>query len=71
MTTYAIDNGKYLKPLNFSGTFGKVDETCLSLINSCKYTYKDKGGQYVYDATSFDNAGNVYFTKRYLKTENK
>jgi len=63
---YAKDTGKYLTPLNYSGTFGKVDNTALSLINSCKYVYKDKGGEYVYDATSFNDLGEVTFTKRYL-----
>ncbi len=63
---YSKDNGQYNGAHNYSGTFGKVDSIALQLINSCKYCYKDKGGEYVYDATSFDAAGNVYFTKRYL-----
>lgn len=66
--TYTKDNGKYLRPLDFSGTFGlPLNDTCLALINSCKYSYKDKGGEYVYDATSFDEKGSVYFTKIYIK----
>lgn len=67
-TQYSADNGKYLRPLNFAGTLGKVDNTALQLINSCKHVYKDAQGEYVYDATSFDAAGNVYFTRRNLLT---
>lgn len=63
---YVKDTGKYREPLNYSGTFGKVDNIALQLINACKYVYKDEKGEYVYDATSFDAAGNVTFTKRYL-----
>ncbi len=63
---YTKDSGRYAKPLNYSGTFGKVDETALALINSCLYVYKDKGGKYTYIATSFDENGNVFFTKTYV-----
>lgn len=62
---YTKDNGRYAKPLNYSGTLGKVDDTCLMLINSCRDVYKDKQGEYTYLATSFDESGNVYFTKTY------
>jgi hypothetical protein len=63
---YTKDSGRYTKPLNYSDTFGKVDETALALINSCLYVYKDKGGKYTYVATSFDENGNVFFTKNYV-----
>lgn len=67
MFSYVKDNGKYLKPVNMAGAFGsKVDDLTLQLINSCKYVYQDGEGDYVYDATSFDEQQNVYFTKRYL-----
>lgn len=64
---YLKDTGKYNKPLNYSGTLGKVDNTALALINACKHVYLDQGGEYVYTATSFDEKGFVTFTKQYIK----
>jgi len=63
---YAKDDLIMIK--NFSGTFGKVDETALALINSCKYVYMDYNTkrEYVKDAVSFDDKGNVTFKRRYL-----
>ena len=63
---YTKDNGRYTKPLNYSDTFGNVTDKSLQLINSCLYVYRDKHGEYTYIATSFDEQGNVYFTKTYL-----
>ena len=51
---------------DYSNTFGRVDNTALALINSCKDIHKDKNGHYVYDAVSYDNKGVVTFSKRYL-----
>jgi len=68
-TQYFKDNGRYAKPCNYSEVFGKVDNTALALINSCTYVYKDKVGEYTYVATSFDQLGNVYFTKTYLNQQ--
>lgn len=62
---YVKDSGKYNAPLNYSGTFGKVDHVALALINSCKNVYKDAIGEYVYTASSFDASGNVSFVKEY------
>lgn len=63
---YTKDNGKYLQPVNFADTFGlPLTAISLQLINSCRNIYKDKAGEYIYYATSFDAAGNVSFTKQY------
>ena len=62
---YAKDDKKMIK--NFSGTFDKVNETALALINSCKHVYlDDQKKEYVKDAIFFDADGNVFFAKRYL-----
>ena len=63
---YTKDNGRYTKPLNYSETFGEVSDISLRLINACLYVYKDKHGEYTYIATSFDENGNVFFTKTYI-----
>jgi hypothetical protein len=69
MAKYAKDTGKYLRPLNFSGTFGRVDKVALDLINSCKYLYRDKRGEYTYTAVAHDQEGNVTFRKTYRNPE--
>jgi hypothetical protein len=67
MKKYKKDSGKYLNPINYSNVFHTpFNNTVLCLINTCKYIYKDKGGEYQYEATSFDAAGNVYFEKKYI-----
>jgi hypothetical protein len=63
---YAKDTQKDNLIANYSGTFGKVDLIAVQLINSCKYVYRDNGGEYVYDAALHSEPGHVIFTKRYL-----
>ena len=63
---YQKDKGQYNIHINYS-LFLKIDNNILNLINSCSYIFKDKGGEYYYRATSFDDKCNVYFTKTYLK----
>lgn len=62
---YVKDNGEYNKPRDFRGTFGRNDQTTLDLINTCKYVFKDKRGEYVYDASHFNEEGKVIFVRRY------
>ena len=62
---YVKDTGEYNKPRDFQQTFGRNDQVTLDLINSCKYVFKDKQGEYVYDASSFDDDGKVVFVRQY------
>jgi hypothetical protein len=68
-TTYAKDKGQYNGARDFSRVFGTITSTSILLLNCCQYLFKDKDGEYVYDATSFDSSGNVSFTKRYVKSQ--
>lgn len=64
--TYSKDTKHREKPVNYAQCFGlPLTETHISLINSCKYQYKDKKGIYTYNAVSFDETGNVTFVKEY------
>jgi len=51
---------------NFADVFGlPLNDTHIQLINSCKYIKKDKAGEYVMTAATFDEVGNVTFVKEY------
>jgi hypothetical protein len=64
---YTKDKGQFADPKNYAEIFGlPLNNTHLLLINSTQYALKDKIGVYVYDAVSYDNLGNVSFTKRYI-----
>jgi len=68
MTQYAKDNGEFLTPRDFTQTFGRQDQITLDLINSCRDIYKDRQGEYVYDASGFDVNGHVIYTRRNIVT---
>lgn len=62
---YAKDDGKYF--VNYFRTLGKVDDTAIALINSCRYVYRDENGrEYTKVAVSYDAEGNVTFERQYL-----
>lgn len=60
-TAYVKDDGVYMR--NYSA-WGRVDETLLHLINSCRYIHKDEHGEYTKVAYKADHVGNVYFKKK-------
>lgn len=65
-TTYKKDTHKG-NPKDFANVFGKpLNETHLALLNSNQYIYFDKGGEYVYNAVSFNADGIVFYKKNYI-----
>lgn len=53
--------------VNYSITFGlPLDNTCLGILNACRQVYKDDKGEYTWYADSFDQSGNISFSKKYL-----
>lgn len=64
--TYAKDTRKNNLIADYRGTFGRVDSVAVSLINSCKYIYKDGTGEYVYDAELAGPYGFIEFKRRNL-----
>lgn len=55
----SINEVFFVRP--YSGQFGRLSETVISLINSCRYVHRKGGHEYTYMATGFDFDRGVIF----------